>query len=374
MNKYSYSVSVFLLLAALTACGDDKHVLATVNGKTITQEQFDAYLALKRIPFTDEKRRSKALEEFLDREGMAALIEKEGKLNQATIEAEVNEFRKEMLISRHFDQFLEESVDEKQVQDSYSSEAGQYEKQKVHAAHILIRTNKRMSEEQRKAKLTTAQEIYAKLQSGEAFETLASQFSEDKISGKRAGDLGWIKEGTIDERFSKRAFSLKAGSVTEPFETPFGFHILKVIEEPKTIRRPLGAVAGEIRYRLRSEAKEKELERLKKGIKVEKKGAYKESLSPKPEPEKLKATPSKPDGVDPSEAPGARTIQPGDDVDAPGIEPAPAPPKPPTAQPVPPKAPPTARPVPPKAPPPAPKAPNPTAAPQPSTPPPSPAP
>lgn len=303
MKRLTSLISILLVASALLGCGDDKRVLATVNGEEITQEQFDAYLALKRIPHDDEKRREKAWAEYVDREGMTAVIEKEGKLDKSVIEAEVNEFRKELIISRYFDEFLSDAVDEKKVENAYGSEAAAHETKKVHVAHILVRTSKRMDEEQRKAKLTTAQEIHSKLQAGESFEEFARQFSEDKISGKRGGDLGWIKEGTIDERFSKRAFSLKVGTVTEPFETPFGFHILKVLEEPKTVRRPLGAVAGEIRYRLRAEAKEKELERIEKAVKVEKKDAYKPELAPKRKEEKVPTEPA-PDSARGASVPG----------------------------------------------------------------------
>lgn len=263
-----------LSLAFLAGCEDEERVLAKVNGEAITQPEFDAFLDFKRIPADDEKRREKALEEYLEREGLAEVIEDEKVLDQSSIEAELDEFRKEMMISRYFDEFLREKVTDEAIKNYYETNAKNYEEKKVHVAHILVRTHKRMSEEERKAKLTTAQEVYAKLQSGEDFAELAKQFSEDKISGSRGGDLGWIKEGTIDARFSKRAFEAKVGTTTEPFETPFGFHILKVVEEPKTVRRPFAAVAGDIRYQLRNEAKEAELKRLREAVKISKEKPY----------------------------------------------------------------------------------------------------
>lgn len=273
-RKITSLLLLSVLLIASTGCGDKETVLATVNGREVTQKQFDAYLELKRIPAKDEKRRAAALEEYLQREALAAVIEQQGKIDASIVDAEVNEFRKQMLISRYFDELLADSVTSSAIQNKYKSEVKEFETKKVHAAHILIRTNKRMSEEQRQAKFTTAQEVYSKLQTGGDFEALAREYSEDKISGSRGGDLGWIKEGTIDERFTKRAFDTKAGKFTEPFETPFGYHILKVLEEPKTIRRPLAAVSGEIRYELRGETKSKEMERLEALVAVTKKSPY----------------------------------------------------------------------------------------------------
>jgi hypothetical protein len=128
-----------------------------------------------------------------------------------------------------------------------------------------------MGEAEKQAKRTTVQGIYAKVQSGQSFEELAKSMSEDKISGAKGGDLGWLREGSIDAEFSKRAFAGQAGSVTEPFETPFGFHILKVLEEAKVTRKPYAAAAGDIRYQLRSEAKAAEVKRLKERANVKRK-------------------------------------------------------------------------------------------------------
>lgn len=282
-------------LVGAVGCKKGEPVLAKVNGEEIKQSQFDAYMAVKHIAAEDEKRRAAALDEYLKREGLAAVLEKEGKLNLSKIDAEVREYRKELIISRYFDEFLADSVTEEKVEGQYSADSKQFESKKVHAAHILLRADTRMSEEQRQAKLTTAQELYNKLQKGENFEELAKNYSEDKVSGSRGGDLGWIKEGTIDDRFSKRAFELKAGTFTEPFETSFGFHILKVLEEPRTVRRPLGAVAGEIRYRLRNEARDAEMKRLEGLIKISKGQSYDPKLRPQ-EPEVSARRPTAPSG------------------------------------------------------------------------------
>jgi peptidyl-prolyl cis-trans isomerase C len=269
------SVSVLVFASAcFVSCKKDARVLAKVNDSEVTQERFDAYLDFKRIPANDEKRRDGALDEYLDRAALAAVIEKQGRIDAKRVEVEVDEFRKEMLVSRYFDEFLDEKVTDEAVKNYFEAHAKDYEQRKVHVAHVLIRTHGRMDEVQRKAKLSTAQEAFSKIQSGTPFAEVAQQYSEDRISGSKGGDLGWIKEGTIDARFSQRAFEVKAGTVTEPFETPFGYHILKVIEEPTVVRRPFSAVAGDIRYQLRNEAKDAELKRLKGLVKIEKKQPY----------------------------------------------------------------------------------------------------
>ena len=109
------------------------------------------------------------------------------------------------------------------------------------------------------------------IRSGKDFTEAAEQYSEDKVSAKKGGDLGWLKEGAIDAAFSKALFELETGAVSEPVETPFGFHVIKKLEGPTVIKKPFSAVAGDIRYMLRNKAKEAEMERLVGEVRVEKK-------------------------------------------------------------------------------------------------------
>jgi peptidyl-prolyl cis-trans isomerase C len=252
----------------LLGCGKS-NVLGSVNGHDVTQAEFDTYLKVKHIIGADAKRRGAALDEYLERTALAGLIEKEGKLDKAAVDAEVSEFRKEIVISRYFDQFLAEKVSDEAIKNYYDGHVANFEQRKVRVAHILVRTQPKMAETEKAAKRTTAQDIYSKLQAGQSFEELAKSMSDDKISGSKGGDLGWLREGSIDPEFSRRAFAGKAGTFTEPFETPFGFHILKVLEDAKVTRKPYAAAAGDIRYQLRSEAKAAEVKRLKEraGIK-----------------------------------------------------------------------------------------------------------
>lgn len=144
----------------------------------------------------------------------------------------------------------------------YNANAQTYSERRVHVAHILIRTSKAMSEAERRVKLTTAQEAAAKIGAGQDFAKVVEAYSEDTVSAKKGGDLGWIQEGAIDPKLAQVAFELGEGKVSAPFETQFGYHILKVLEAPTVKQRPLEAVKGDIRYRLRNEAKDAELKRL----------------------------------------------------------------------------------------------------------------
>ena len=101
----------------------------------------------------------------------------------------------------------------------------------VAVAHIMILKNKDgAANPDAKA---TIDDIYKKLQQGEKFEELAKQFSEDKSSASKGGVLNRFASGQLSsEEFETQAFSLsKENPISKPFETQFGWHIVKFIDK-----------------------------------------------------------------------------------------------------------------------------------------------
>ncbi|HEU4598058.1 MAG TPA: peptidylprolyl isomerase [Pyrinomonadaceae bacterium] len=80
--------------------------------------------------------------------------------------------------------------------------------------------------------------LLKRARAGEDFSALAREFSTDPGSREQGGDLGWFGRGVMVKPFEDTAFGLKVGEISEVFESPFGFHIVKLEE-----RRP-PAVAG----------------------------------------------------------------------------------------------------------------------------------
>lgn len=107
----------------------------------------------------------------------------------------------------------------------------------VRASHILVRVypddDDKVKKEKRK-KINTARQ---RIQSGEDFGTVAKEFSDDAYSAPKGGDLMYFPKGQWDESFDKVAFNTKVGKVSKVFETPHGFHIVKVTDkrEPGTM-------------------------------------------------------------------------------------------------------------------------------------------
>jgi peptidyl-prolyl cis-trans isomerase SurA len=108
-----------------------------------------------------------------------------------------------------------------------SSSADQIMVEQTNARHILIRTSSEVDDAQARKKLL---ELKKEIENGKSFAELASEFSEDPGSKIKGGDLGWFSPGEFTPAFESVAESLEIGQISEPFKTPFGWHILEVME------------------------------------------------------------------------------------------------------------------------------------------------
>lgn len=94
--------------------------------------------------------------------------------------------------------------------------------------HILIKPSELTSESDARNRLLQIRERVE--QGGAKFEDLARQYSEDVGSGARGGELNWVNPGDLVPEFQKAMDALQPGELSQPVQSPFGWHLIQVLE------------------------------------------------------------------------------------------------------------------------------------------------
>jgi peptidyl-prolyl cis-trans isomerase SurA len=99
---------------------------------------------------------------------------------------------------------------------------------RVKTAHIMIAIDPNQKKENINAE-EKINSIYNKLNNNGSFKELAKEYSDDRNSARKSGELGWISSGgNFYQEFENAVFSLKTdGEISAPFKTPNGWHIVK---------------------------------------------------------------------------------------------------------------------------------------------------
>jgi peptidyl-prolyl cis-trans isomerase SurA len=102
----------------------------------------------------------------------------------------------------------------------------------VQVAHIMVMVPESMTDEQKIEAKEKIYQYYDSLQSGEDFKRIATEYSEDRGSAGRGGELPWFGTGRMVAEFENTSFGLQnVGDYSEPVQTFFGWHIIKLLSK-----------------------------------------------------------------------------------------------------------------------------------------------
>lgn len=134
-------------------------------------------------------------------------------------EAFLEEQIQSSLLMNEFSNIISNEIDadEEKLNDLYENYAVQ-----VSASHILVDDD------------LTATLVEEKIAAGEDFAALAEEYSQDPGSASAGGSLGYFGRGVMVSEFEDAAFSLGIGEVSDPIQSSYGYHIIKV-DDIKTI-------------------------------------------------------------------------------------------------------------------------------------------
>jgi peptidyl-prolyl cis-trans isomerase C len=270
MNRHLIA-GLLLPLTLLAGCGNAASpandsargpAVATVNGKPISQSEFDLYVETveqqARRPIAEEEK-SQLLDQFISMRLAAEAAEKEGITKDAKVQDQLALARLNVLVDSGLQQWLEKHpVTDDELRPEYDAQVAQMPRE-YHARHILV-------DDQAKA-----EEITKQLQAGADFAKVAEKNSKDP-SGKSGGDLGWFTLDSMVQPFSDAVAALEPGQMTaEPVQSQFGWHIIKLEDSRATEAPPFEEVKDRVKMIVQRKKLQNYLDELRKNAKIEKK-------------------------------------------------------------------------------------------------------
>jgi len=259
--------------------------VAEVNGAALTADDFRE--ALKRyerpgLNIPDERLgriKKSLLSRLIDDKLIEQAISKDKvEVDRQKLEEDFNKYKSRFKNESQYTQYLERSgmtedrirdqlkktllvdallerrgtlrVPDEEVKSYYEKHKNLYaERETVHAAHILIKIAKDADDAtvaDAKKRIEAAQKALKK----KDFEAVAKEMSEGP-SAPRGGDLGFFGRGQMVKEFEEIAFNMKKNKVSKPVRTPFGFHLIKVMEKKKARTKPFDEVKPRLTESLR---------------------------------------------------------------------------------------------------------------------------
>ncbi|WP_405099641.1 peptidylprolyl isomerase [Oceanobacillus sp. FSL H7-0719] len=226
MKKYVAGLIIFTVFMILTACQQEQTqgVVVETDFGDITEEELNEAL--------QERYGKQMLEELV----MMKVLGEKHDVSDEQVDDELEKLKENLGIQ--FDLILQQegladeeafkdviylgllqeaaALDGVEVSDEQLKEAYEQKTKEISAQHILVQNK------------DTADELAEKLGQGEDFSELAKEYSEDAVSAEEGGDLGYFSPGTMVPPFEDAAFSLEKGEISEPVQTNYGYHIIKV--------------------------------------------------------------------------------------------------------------------------------------------------
>lgn len=158
------------------------------------------------------------------------------------------------------------TVPQSDLEAFYKQNVAQYTTpEQLAASHILLK----IEEKDEAAVRKQADEIAKRAKAGENFAALAKQFSEDESNNTTGGSLGEFGRGTMVPEFEQAAFAMKAGEISDPVKTSFGYHIIKIEKNQPATTRPLDQVRSEIEDQLKWQQAQRQAESIAKGLEAQ---------------------------------------------------------------------------------------------------------
>lgn len=230
-------------------------VLATVNGTEITLGHVIALTS--RLPerfqsLPDADLYEGVLDQLIQQAALSAGVDADAKSVQLAIENET----RALLATERLKDIQTNAQTEEAIEAAYKAQVdGQEPEQEWFASHILVET-----EEEAKA-------VIAELDGGADFAEVAKEKSTGP-SGPNGGELGWASKGSFVPEFEAAMVALEDGAVSEPVQTQFGWHVIRLNESRTKPVPPLVEMRAQLMQQLAEQAIQAEVARSREAAEI----------------------------------------------------------------------------------------------------------
>lgn len=228
--KFKSLLAAMLIVASSAGAQTADPVVMTINGKPVLRSEFE---------YSYNKNNS---ETVVDKKSVADYVPLFVNYKLKVLAAEAagidttSAFRKEFLSYR--DQqvrpsFINDDDVEAEARKIYKETQTRIDSNGglVRPSHILLMLKQNATQAEQDAAKLRADSIYTALVKGANFADLARRLSDDKGSASRGGDISWVQKGQTVKEFEDVVFAMKKGELSKPFLSPFGYHIVKLMDK-----------------------------------------------------------------------------------------------------------------------------------------------
>lgn len=228
--KFKSLLAAMLIVASSAGAQTADPVVMTINGNPVLRSEFE---------YSYNKNNS---ETVVDKKNVADYVPLFVNYKLKVLAAEAagidttSAFRKEFLSYR--DQqvrpsFINDDDVEQEARKIYKETQTRIDSNGglVRPSHILLMLKQNATQAEQDAAKLRADSIYTALVKGANFADLARRLSDDKGSASRGGDISWVQKGQTVKEFEDVVFAMKKGELSKPFLSPFGYHIVKLMDK-----------------------------------------------------------------------------------------------------------------------------------------------
>jgi len=203
-------------LAPLSHAADNK-VVASVNGKSITQQDFDDFVRENAKGNNGKLDHEKVLNELISRELVYQDAIRQGLDKDPEVLKKLEQVKLNLILGAALDKAMSKPpINDGELKKIYDEKVADFNVKEYKASHILLKSK------------DEADKVITELDMGGDFAELAKKKSTGP-TGKNGGDLGWFAPQQMVPEFGAAVSKLEKGKYTkQPVQTKFGWHVIKL--------------------------------------------------------------------------------------------------------------------------------------------------